>query len=98
MNAEQAKIAADTLCGLWEGESRATVQVLEAVKGNREYKPDAKSRTAWQIATHLATADMWFIDSIVSGAFHFDAGAAKKVEASFVDGDQLADFYRKTFP
>ena len=98
MNAEQATIAADTLCGLWEGESRATVQVLEAVKGNRDYKPDEKSRTAWQIATHLATADIWFIDSIVSGAFQFDEAAAKKAEASFTDANQLADFYRKTFP
>jgi len=98
MNAEQAKIAADALCGLWEGESRTTVQVLEAVKGNRDYKPDAKSRTAWEIATHLATADIWFIDSIINGAFQFDEAEAKKAAASFTDATQLAEFYRKTFP
>ncbi len=83
---------------MWEGESRATVQVLESVQGNREYKPDAKSRTAWEIATHLATADIWFIDSIVNGSFQFDEEAAKKAEASFTDANQLADFYKKTFP
>jgi len=98
MNADQARVAADALCGLWEGESRATAQVLEAVKGNRDYKPDAKSRTAWQIATHLATADIWFMDSITTGAFQFDAEAAKRAEASFGDANQLAEFYRKTFP
>ena len=98
MNPEQAKAAADVLCNMWEGESRATAQVLEAVIGNRDYKPDPKSRSAWQIATHLATADIWFIDSIVNGAFQFDAAAAKKAEASFTDASQLADFYRKTFP
>jgi uncharacterized damage-inducible protein DinB len=99
MNAEQAKAAADVLCTMWEGEVRATAQVLEAVnRGNRDYKPDSKSRSAWQIATHLATADVWFIDSIVAGAFAFDEAAAKQAEAQFKDAAQLADFYRKTFP
>jgi len=99
MNGEQAKNAAEVLCGLWEGESRATAEVLAAVKGgNRDYKPDAKSRTAWEVATHLATADIWFIDSIVNGAFQFDEAAAKKAQASFTDANQLAEFYRKTFP
>ena len=42
------------MAALWEGEFPATSQVLAAVKDdNRDYKPDVKSRTAWELATHL---------------------------------------------
>ena len=72
MNPEGAKAAAEVLCNGWQGESATTAKVIAAVKDdNRAYKPDAKSRTAWELATHLATADVWFIDSIISGNFAF---------------------------
>ncbi len=70
MNPENAKAAAEVIAAMWEGEFAATCQVIAAVKDdNRDYKPDAKSRTAWELATHIATADLWFIDSIINGAF-----------------------------
>ena len=84
MTADDAKAVAEALTRLWEGEVSATSQVLEAVRDdNREYKPDPKSRTAWQLATHMATADVWFIDSIASGRFDFDPERAKEAEAQF---------------
>jgi uncharacterized damage-inducible protein DinB len=99
MNAEQAKTAADTLTALWEGEFPATCQVLAAVKDDtRAYKPDPKSRSAWEIATHLATADIWFIDSIVNGKFEFNPEAAKKAESQFAKVGDVVEFYKKAFP
>jgi uncharacterized damage-inducible protein DinB len=99
MTPEHAKAAADLMITVWENEGGATAKVLAAVgKGNRDYKPDPKSRTAWQIATHIATADMWFIDSIVSGKFEFNPEAAKKAEAQFTDGASLESFYNTAFP
>ena len=99
MNADHAKTAADTLAGLWEREFPATCQVIAAVKDdNRSYKPDVKSRTAWEIATHLATADIWFIDSIVNGKFEWNPEGAKQVEAQFKNVNDIVDFYKKTFP
>lgn len=99
MNAQEAKAAADVVAGMWEGEFRATCEVLAAVgKGNRDYKPDAKSRTAWELATHIATADVWFVDSIVKGAFVYDEAAAKQAEAAFTSIDDVLAFYKKTFP
>jgi uncharacterized damage-inducible protein DinB len=99
MTPEQAKAAADALIGLWEGEFTATSQVLAAVKDdNRDYKPDPKSRTAWQIATHLASADVWFIDSIIAGKFEWNPDAAKQSEERFAKVSELVDFYAKTFP
>lgn len=99
MNAEQAKAAAEVLATVWEGEFPATCQVLAAVKDDRrDYKPDEKSRSAWQLATHLATADVWFLDSIINGAFAMDPEAAKAVEAQFKTVDDVVQFYKKTFP
>ncbi len=99
MNTDQAKTAAETLAGLWEGEFPATCQVLAAVKDdNRAYKPDARSRTAWELATHLATADIWFIDSILNGKFEWNPDAAKQAESQFKSVNDVVEFYKRTFP
>ena len=99
MNPEHAKAAADVIATMWEGEFAATCQVLAAVKDdNRDYRPDPKSRTAWELATHIATADIWFIDSIVNGAFVWDAEGAKAVEGKFTRIGDVVEFYKKTFP
>jgi uncharacterized damage-inducible protein DinB len=99
MTAEQAKAAADVLTTVWEGEFPATCQVLAAVKDdNRDYKPDAKSRTAWQLATHLATADIWLIDSIIKGAFEWNPDAAKQAESGLKNVNDVVAFYKSAFP
>jgi len=99
MTPDQAKAAAEMTATLWQEEFPATCQVLAAVKDDtRDYKPDAKSRTAWQLATHIATSDLWFIDCISSGKFHFDPEGTKKLEASFSTVNDVVEFYKKNFP
>jgi uncharacterized damage-inducible protein DinB len=99
MSAEQAKAAAEAMAALWEGEFAATANVIAAVKDDaRDYKPDAKSRTAWELATHLATADIWFMDSIAAGKFEFDPERAKAAIAKFSSVADVVAFYRKAFP
>ena len=99
MTPENAKAAADMLATVWEGEFSATCQVLAAVKdGNRDYKPDPKSRTAWEIATHLALADIWFIDSILKGAFEWTEDAVQQAQAQLKTADDVVGFYKTAFP
>lgn len=99
MNAEQAKAAAELITTVWENEFPATCSVLAALNtGNRDYKPDAKSRTAWELATHLATADIWFMDSILNGAFKWNQDAVAKAEAQFKSASDIVDFYKAAFP
>lgn len=99
MTGDQAKAATDVIALMWQGEFRATCDVLAAVRDDRrDYKPDPKSRTAWELATHLATADVWFIDSIIKGAFAWDPEGAKKAQSRFATVADVVDFYRKTFP
>ena len=68
MTADQARLLCETMTGVIEQEAVATRKVVKAIT-NRDYKPDPKSRSAWELATHLATSDVWFADSILKGAF-----------------------------
>lgn len=99
MSAEQSKAVADAMIALWQLEFPATLRVLGAVKDDtRDYAPHPKSRTAWQLATHIATADVWFIDSILKGQFQFDPVAAKQAEAGFTSVADVVRYYEDTLP
>ena len=94
MNAEQARALVDVLTGAMEQESAATCKVIAAVPNqNRDYKPDPKSRTAWELATHLATGDMWFADGILSGKFEWTGDPATPAEMT--DPKAVAAWYEK---
>ena len=99
MNAQEAKVAGTAMTALWESEFNATSQVLAAVKDdNRNYKPDPKSRTAWELAMHLAMADVWFADSIAAGKFEWNQDAVKKAEEGFKSVNEVVEYYKKAFP
>jgi uncharacterized damage-inducible protein DinB len=99
MNAEQAKVLADYFAGLMAGETATTAKVLAAVPDSgRDYKPDAKSRSAWELATHLASSDVWFLDSIIHGSFNFDPEAEKQVTSQFGSVKDVVDFYNREVP
>ena len=99
MNPGQAKAVAEAMAGLWQSEFPATLRVLAAVsEAGRDYKPHPKSRSAWELATHLAAADVWFIDSITAGAFVFDAEKTKRAEAQFRTVPEVVAFYEKVVP
>ena len=88
MNPENAKAAAEVIAAMWEGEFAATCQVLAAVKDdNRDYKPDAKSRTAWQLATHIATR----ADLVKRSNNLFNVVKSKKVKIETTARYKLAD-------
>ena len=99
MNADQAKTLVEHFTGLMENEVPTTCKVLAAVKnGNDDYKPDAKSRSARELAAHVAISDNWFLQSIIDGKFEFDPQAAEKAESQFQSADEIVAFYQKTMP
>jgi uncharacterized damage-inducible protein DinB len=94
MNAEQARALVEVLTNTIEQESAATCKVLAAVPNeNRDYKPDAKSRSAWELATHLATGDMWFADGILGGKFEWTGEPATPAEMT--DPKAVSTWYAK---
>jgi uncharacterized damage-inducible protein DinB len=71
------------MTGTIEREAATTRKVIAAVpNGNRDYKPDPKSRSAWDIAVHIALSDIWFADSILKGEFAWTGEPATPAEMS----------------
>lgn len=99
MDASQAQFLTQFMTGLWEGEFPATLKVIKAVPDAAcTYRPDEKSRTGWELATHLAGGDIWFLQSIIDGKFAWDAEEAKKRETAFASVKDVAAYYETTFP
>jgi uncharacterized damage-inducible protein DinB len=99
MRSDHARVVAEAMVALWQGEFPATVRVLSAVSdANRDYRPDPKSRSAWDLMTHMATADIWFIDSIVQGTFQLDPEKVRQAEAAFGQVSDVVEFYKQAFP
>lgn len=99
MDSVQAKFLMEQLTALWESEYEATCKVLEAVPDTKHgYKPDDKSRSAWELTVHLATADVWFLESIVNHAFPWDADSEKQRLAMFSKVSEVVAYYKKEFP
>jgi uncharacterized damage-inducible protein DinB len=98
-NADQARAVAEAMTALWNRELPATIRVLTAVNdANRDYRPDQRSRSAWQLVTHIAISDNWFLDSTAQGTFHFDHEKAKQAEDGFGSVSDVVAFYKETVP
>jgi uncharacterized damage-inducible protein DinB len=99
MNADYAKFLADYYAQLMESEFAATCKVLAAVPDDQHaYKPDEKSRTAWELATHVALSDLWFFDCIVRGSFAFDPKVEAEQATGFKTIAEVVAHYRREFP
>lgn len=98
-DANEDRAVANAMIALWEREFPATVRVMSAVRDEgRDYRPAERSRSGWDLVTHLATADVWFLDSITRGVFQFDSEAVKQVEAGFGGVSDVVAFYESTLP
>jgi len=99
MTPEQATFLAQQITQLMAREVPVTVKVLRAVTdAGREYRPDPRSRSAWELAAHLAQADVWFLDCIHAGAFTSDAARSKAVLASFSTIADIVAYYEREVP
>lgn len=70
MQPEQAVFLRDFLVQGLEQEAKTTRRVLETVPATgNAYRPDAKSRTGFELAWHIAASGAWFAGGIVAGSF-----------------------------
>jgi uncharacterized damage-inducible protein DinB len=94
MTPDQARAVANTIGQQLQTEWMTTYKVLAAVpNAKRDYKPDANGRSAWDLATHIAGADVWFLDGVLNGKFD---SPDEKAQANDVAG--VAEWYKKEFP
>ena len=58
------------ILGRLDNETKATRRVIGNIPNDkRDYKPAPDSRSAWELAAHLATSDVWFLNSVADGSF-----------------------------
>jgi len=98
MTADHAKAIADYFAIMFDQEIKYTLKVLRAVPNDRrDYKPDEKSRTAWELVTHLVSSDLWFLDSVCDAVFVYDAEAENKRTAGLNTIDDVIEFYKREY-
>lgn len=55
----------DLLVAGLRDEAKLTAQVISAIpEASRDYRPDPKARTAFELAWHIASSEVWFTEAI----------------------------------
>ena len=95
MTSQEARAVAKTVGTQLQHEWMTTLPVLESIpESAKQWKPDDKSRSAWELAVHLAHADVWFLDSLLNGSFdrpERDGAGPSSVQ-------DLTQWYKETMP
>ena len=81
MTAEQARFLADIFLEELEMEMATTRRVLAAVPNDKgAYSPHPKSKDAFSLASHLASADVMFLNGVAALKFGGGAGMPEDVK------------------
>lgn len=95
MNADQATFLLQYTLPTVKREHLATRAVIDAVpQSHADYRPDANSKTAMEIAWHIVAAEHRFYSGIVAGAFDFSPNHRP---AHIQTGPQIAQWYGDSF-
>jgi uncharacterized damage-inducible protein DinB len=93
MNPEQATFVAQLFVQGLEREYVTTKRVLAAVpEDKKDYRPDADARTAFSLASHIASSEVWFLNGIVKGEF------VREGDKKFGSVAEIVAYYDKEFP
>src|ERR1700685_2149557 len=93
MTPEQAAFAAQLFTQGLETEYATTRKILAAVpEGKKDYRPDLNARTAFSLASHIATSDVWFLNGIIKGEFVMEG------EKEFASVAEIVAYYDREFP
>ncbi len=78
-----------------KNEHGITKSVIEAIPQDKsDYRPDAVSKSALELAWHIVSAEMVFTGAVISGAFDF---SPKPRPESIKNSADLAAWYAKDF-
>lgn len=90
MRTQEAEFLRAYLLPQVRSEQVVTRRVLAAIPAGRgEYRPDKTSRTATQLAWHLAGTEMWFLDAIIQRVFREDEWTPEPTAT----GEEIATWY-----
>jgi uncharacterized damage-inducible protein DinB len=82
-----------------KNEHRVTRSVIEAIpSATSDYRPDPNSKTAMELAWHIAAAEHRFYDGIASGEFNFNPiHRPENVQTPAQIGQWYGDSFAKNF-
>ncbi len=96
MQAQEASFVLNFLLDQIRNESKTTAKVIAAVpEDKRDYKPDPKSRSAMELAWHLAQAEVWFLESVIAGQFAMEG---ETIPADIRGIADVVSFYQSKLP
>ena len=95
MTNEQAQFLKDYACQNFTSEAETTKRVISAMTAGQEaYKPSDRCMTGIDLAYHIASADVWFLNSIANGAFGPPAEAGEKPKTA----EEVIAYYDANLP
>ncbi|HYR86904.1 MAG TPA: DinB family protein [Terriglobia bacterium] len=75
MNTEEGKLLCKVYLDTIQQEAETTKKVIRAIPDDQiSYKPDAKAKNAHELAWHIASAEIWFLDGVIAGSFSMGEG------------------------
>jgi len=93
MTPEQGKVLFKVFTETMKMESEITTKVLRAVpEDKKSYKPDPKTKSAHELAWHLAQSEVWFLDLLLSGKLEWVEPPAAPPTIS-----AILDWYRTNY-
>ena len=94
MNADHAKFLAGVIGQNLQGEWMHTYKAINAINdAKKDYKPADDSRSAWDLAHHIAVCDVGFLQAVADNSF---ANFPAKCDAKTIPA--LADWYKHEMP
>jgi uncharacterized damage-inducible protein DinB len=85
----------DILLASLKNEHRATKSVIEAIPASKgDYRPDPNAKSALELAWHIASAELRFLETVLNGAF--DASPRPRPDSIKTSAD-IAAYYAQGF-
>jgi uncharacterized damage-inducible protein DinB len=90
MTADQAKAIAEVIGQGLQGEWMHTYKAINAVPdAKKDFKPETNSRSAWELAKHIAICDVGFLHAVAANSF-----SVFPAKSSAQTIPELADWYK----
>lgn len=92
---EQAQFLAALMLGGLQNEWPTTRKVILAIPAEKaSYRPDEKSRSAMELAWHIAASEVWFLEGVLAGEWQKEAGMPEEVRTPA----DIVAWYERTAP
>ncbi len=94
MTPDQARFLLEFLLPQLESEQNVTRKILSSIPPEKAgYRPAPNSRTAFELARHIATVEIWFLDAVIDRRF----GEGELLPGDVSTCEKVVQWYRENF-